>query len=63
MDAAQHILQTITIAVAAGIAMQVFSQKLRLPSIAFLMFAGILLGPQFLDLVDPLSLGYFLRVD
>ena len=62
MDAAQNILQTITISVAVGIAMQVLSQKAKLPSIAFLMFAGILLGPQFLDLVDPLSLGPGLEV-
>lgn len=62
MDAAQNILQTITVAVAAGIAMQVVSQKAKLPSIAFLMFAGILLGPQFLDLVYPLSLGPGLEV-
>lgn len=62
MDAAQTVLQTITISVAAGIAMQVLSQKARLPSIAFLMFAGIILGPQFLNLVDPLALGPGLEV-
>jgi NhaP-type Na+/H+ or K+/H+ antiporter len=62
VDTAQAILQTITISVAAGIAMQVLSQKLKLPSIAFLMFAGILLGPQFLDLVNPAVLGSGLEV-
>ena len=62
MDLAQTILQTITLSIAAGIAMQVLSQKMKLPSIAFLMLAGIILGPQFLNLVKPASLGPGLEV-
>lgn len=62
MDPAQNILQTITIAIAAGIAMQVLSQKARLPSIAFLMLAGIFLGPEFIGWVDPKALGPGLEV-
>ena len=57
MDISQTLLQTITISVATGIAMQVLAQKVRLPSISFLMFAGILLGPQFLNLISPSALG------
>ncbi len=57
MDNTHLLVQTITIAIVAGISMQVLAEKLRLPSIAFLMIAGILIGPEFLGLVNPKLLG------
>ena len=62
MDASQILLQTIVLSVVAGIAMQVVAQKVKLPSIAFLMLAGILLGPEFLNLVQPDIMGVGLEV-
>ena len=42
----EHILQTIALAIFLGVAAQVVSQKLRLPSIILLMLFGIVAGPQ-----------------
>ncbi len=37
----EHILQTIALAIFLGVAAQILSRKLRLPSIIFLMLFGI----------------------
>ena len=42
----EHIVQTIALAIFLGVAAQVLSQKLRLPSIILLMLFGIVAGPQ-----------------
>jgi NhaP-type Na+/H+ or K+/H+ antiporter len=47
----EHILQTITLTIFLGIAAQILSWKLRLPSIIFLMFFGIVAGPQVLHVL------------
>ena len=47
----EHILQTIALAIFLGVAAQVLSQKLRLPSIIFLMLFGIVAGPQVLHVL------------
>ena len=47
----EHILQTITLTIFLGIAAQILSRKLRLPSIIFLMFFGIVAGPQALHVL------------
>jgi NhaP-type Na+/H+ or K+/H+ antiporter len=47
----EHILQTIALAIFLGVAAQVISHKLRLPSIIFLMLFGILAGPQVLHVL------------
>ncbi len=44
----EHILQTIALAIFLGVAAQVLSRKLQLPSIIFLMLFGIVAGPQVL---------------
>ena len=42
--------------------MQVVAAKVKMPSIVFLMIAGIALGPEFLNLVQPESMGDGLEV-
>lgn len=62
MDDSQILLQTITLAITAGILMQVLAEKVRLPSIVFLMIAGLLLGPEGFGLIEPKVLGPGLEV-
>jgi NhaP-type Na+/H+ or K+/H+ antiporter/mannitol/fructose-specific phosphotransferase system IIA component (Ntr-type) len=50
-------LQTLTIATCVGVALFAFSARLRVPPIALLLPAGVLLGPEFLGWVQPSSLG------
>ena len=47
----EHILQTIALAIFLGVTAQFLSQKLRLPSIIFLMLFGIVAGPQALHIL------------
>lgn len=46
-------LQTIIFAVGAGIFCQLISEKVKIPSIFFLLIAGVLLGPMYAGLVRP----------
>lgn len=62
MDSSNLLLQTITFAVVAGILMQVIAEKVKMPSIVFLMIAGIALGPEFMNLVQPKVMGVGLEV-
>ena len=62
MDDPQILLQTIVLAISAGILMQVVAEKVKLPSIVFLMIAGVALGPEFLGLIEPKVLGVGLEV-
>ncbi len=52
-----HILLMVEFAMVIGIAGYVLADRIRLPAIVFLMFLGILIGPELLNLVDPLALG------
>jgi NhaP-type Na+/H+ or K+/H+ antiporter len=56
------LIQTITVAIVAGILMQIFAERVKLPSIAFLMLAGILLGPGVFGIINPASMGEGLEV-
>ena len=49
-------LQTVTFAIAAGVFCQLLSEKVKTPSIIFLLAFGILLGPDYLGLVWPSSI-------
>ena len=53
---------TVALAMAAGIGAQALAQKLRLPGIVVLLFAGVLLGPDVLHFVEPSSLGHGLQL-
>jgi len=62
MGISDLLLQTITFAVVAGILMQVIAEKVKMPSIVFLMIAGVVLGPELLNLVQPKVMGNGLEV-
>ena len=62
MEASQIIMQSFVVAIFAGVLMQVLAEKLKLPSIVFLLIAGIILGPQVLSLIHPEILGPGLSV-
>ncbi len=51
------ILQTLSIAVVAGVALVLISRRLQISSISFLLLGGVLLGPEMLGVVRPDSLG------
>jgi NhaP-type Na+/H+ or K+/H+ antiporter len=48
---------TIAVALAAGVVVQALAFHVRVPAIVLLLGTGFLLGPEFLDLVNPASLG------
>jgi NhaP-type Na+/H+ or K+/H+ antiporter len=48
---------TFTLALAAGVVAQAFAQRMRIPGIVLLLIAGVLLGPEVLNLVRPATLG------
>lgn len=62
MDTSEILIQTIVFAIVAGILMQVLAEKIKMPSIVFLMIAGIALGPEFLNIVQPKVMGSGLEV-
>lgn len=51
------VLNTLGTAIAGGIALTMLARKINLPAIILLLAGGILLGPEFLGLVQPGSLG------
>lgn len=51
------LLQTVTVALFAAIALQILADRLKVPAIALLLVAGVLLGPEVLDVVRPETLG------
>ncbi len=53
---------TLAIAMAAGMAAQVLARHLRVPGIVLLLAAGVLLGPDLLNAVQPSTLGPALQV-
>ena len=52
---------TLAAAAAAGAFLVTLADHLRMPSIALLLVGGVLLGPQFLGIVDPAALGHGLE--
>lgn len=48
---------TVAIALAGGVVAQTIARHLRVPGIVLLLATGVLLGPEFADLVQPSSLG------
>ena len=52
---------TVALALAAGIIAQSLARHLRVPGIVLLLGAGVLLGPDLLDIVRPGTLGLGLR--
>ncbi len=57
MSEAQLIMHTVVFALIAGVVCQLLSEKLKVPSIFFLLSAGVLLGPDFADLIRPQDMG------
>ncbi len=57
MDASHHANLSVAVALAAGVLVQCISRSLRLPAIVGLLAIGVLLGPDFLNWVQPQSLG------
>lgn len=53
---------TFSFALAAGMIAQVLAIHLRMPGIVLLLFAGVMLGPDVLNLVRPDSLGHALEI-
>ena len=62
MDTSQLLLQGFVFAIVGGILSQIIAEKIQMPSIVVLMFMGVALGPEFLNLVDPKYLGDGLEV-
>lgn len=52
---------TIAVALAAGMLSQALAHHLRVPGIVLLLAAGVLLGPEFADIVRPATLGHTLH--
>ena len=61
MDGHQLLIM-VEFAIVVGIAAFALADKLNLPAIVFLMAVGIIVGPEVLNLVNPLALGDGLRV-
>jgi NhaP-type Na+/H+ or K+/H+ antiporter len=57
MTTEQILLQTFTIAIFAGILIQVITEKFKMPGIVFLILTGASLGPQCLGWIHPEALG------
>ncbi|MCB9664607.1 MAG: sodium:proton antiporter [Alphaproteobacteria bacterium] len=56
-EAANGVNLTVAIAIATGIVAQAVAQHLRIPGIVLLLLAGVVLGPDVLDVVHPDALG------
>jgi NhaP-type Na+/H+ or K+/H+ antiporter len=54
---AHQLVQMTAVAIAVGILAQVIAQKVKLPSIVFLLFFGVLVGPDVLGWVDTAGFG------
>jgi len=46
MSAAVDIIQIVVTIIALGVAAQVFADRLWIPSVVFLIFAGVIVGPE-----------------
>ncbi len=54
------VLNTLGTAVAGGVALTMLARKINLPAIILLLAGGVALGPEFIGLVQPASLGALL---
>ncbi|HXV75781.1 MAG TPA: cation:proton antiporter [Candidatus Polarisedimenticolaceae bacterium] len=61
-DHASHAAFSVAVALATGMVAQSLARHLRIPGIVLLLAAGVLLGPDALDMIDPKSLGSALQV-
>ena len=53
MSAAVEIIQIVVTIVGVGVAAQVLADRLRIPSVVFLVLAGVVVGPEGLGLIRP----------
>lgn len=53
---------TVALALAAGVVAQALARHLRIPGIVLLLAAGVVLGPDLIDIIQPASLGPALEV-
>lgn len=58
MTGTEYMMQTVVFAMAAGVICQLFSEKLKVPSIFFLLTVGVLLGPHFAGYIRPEAIGF-----
>ncbi|WP_318570572.1 cation:proton antiporter [Salinigranum marinum] len=61
MSAAVDIIQIVVTIMGLGVAAQVLADRLRIPSVVFLIFAGVIVGPEGLGLITPAVFGNALR--
>ncbi|EMA14741.1 cation:proton antiporter domain-containing protein [Haloarcula marismortui] len=57
MSGAESLIGAVVLVVSLGVAAQLVADWLQIPSVAFLLVAGVLVGPQALGLVDPAIFG------
>ncbi|WP_420182192.1 cation:proton antiporter [Haloarcula sp. KBTZ06] len=57
MSGAASLIGAVVLVVSLGVAAQLVADWLQIPSVAFLLVAGVFVGPQALDLVDPAIFG------
>ncbi|MFC6954406.1 cation:proton antiporter [Halorubellus litoreus] len=57
MSAATEIVGIVVTIMGVGVAAQVLADRLRIPSVLFLILAGVVVGPEGLGLVDPAVFG------
>lgn len=62
MDVSYIRLTTLLLAIFAGVCLFIISRYIKIPAIVLLLLGGVLLGPEFLGLVNPQSLGSGLRL-
>jgi hypothetical protein len=61
MSATVDIVQVVVTIMGVGVAAQVLADRLRVPSVVFLIVAGVVVGPEGLGLVDPAIFGNALQ--
>lgn len=53
MSATTDIVSIVVVIMGVGVVAQVLADRLRIPSVLFLIVAGVVVGPEGLELVDP----------
>ena len=61
MSAAVDIIQIVVTIMGLGVAAQVLADRLRIPSVVFLILAGVIVGPEGLGLITPAIFGNALQ--
>ena len=61
MSGAVDVIRVVVTVVGVGVAAQVLADRVRVPSVVFLIFAGVLVGPEGLGLVTPAVFGSALQ--